>query len=99
VPDFASTPTGLLVPPSAIDRRKVYGCTVCGRRFPGNQRQQWARHVSACAKKNEDKLERAVHLKREADHVLGIGDDEKHRWVRKRKAEGRLRKADTYDSK
>lgn len=95
--EFAATSTGLLVPPSAIVRTKTYGCNVCGRRFPENQRQQWARHVQACARKNEDKIERIVHYKRGEDHVLGIGDEEKHRWVRKRKAEGRLRKADVYD--
>ena len=87
---------GLLVPPSAIQREKVYRCNVCSRKFPENQRQQWARHTTACAKKNSDEIERIVHYKRNEDHVLGIGDEEKHRWVRKRKAEGRLKKADTY---
>lgn len=87
---------GLLVPPSAIDRTKTYRCNVCSRSFPGNQRQQWARHVQACARRNEDQIDRIVHYKRNADNVLGIADTEKHRWVRKRKAEGRLKKADTY---
>jgi hypothetical protein len=98
VTDFASTPTGLLVPPSAVVREKQYRCNVCTRIFPGNQRQQWARHVGACAKKNEDKIEAIVHHKRNSDFVLGIGDDEKHRWMRKAKADGRLRKADSYDT-
>jgi hypothetical protein len=89
---------GLLVPPSAVEREKRYRCNICTREFPKSQRQQWARHVGACSKKNEDKIDRAVHLKRHSDFVLGIGDTEKHAWMRKRKAEGRLEKADTFDT-
>ena len=89
---------GLLVPPSAVERDKPnLRCNVCKREFPASQEQQWQRHVIACARKNEELVDRAVYHKREADHVLGIGDEEKHTWVRQRKAEGRLKRSDIYD--
>jgi hypothetical protein len=54
------------IPPTAREpKRRVLRCEVCLRRgilkeFPFDQRQQWRRHVIACAKKHEDVVDGEV---------------------------------------
>lgn len=75
------------LPPSAREReepRRVLRCMVpgCGRHFPLTHRQQFQRHVSACAKRNMDRIQEATAI-READPFTSVGDKEQYDWVHK----------------
>jgi hypothetical protein len=77
----------LWLPPSAREReepRRVLRCMVpgCGRRFPDTHRGQFERHVSACAKRNMDRIQEETAI-RESDPFTSVGDKEQYSWVRK----------------
>jgi hypothetical protein len=83
IPDTARRELGLDAPP-----RRVRLCTVCGTRFPLEQTQQWGRHVTACARRNEDAIEAELDAHNN-NGFTGILDKEKFEWVRRRRAEGK----------
>lgn len=75
---------GLWLPPSAVEDSRVLVCTVpgCDKRFPTTQRQQFERHVSACAKRNFDRIQEMTH-DNFSDPFTSVGDTEQFGWVRK----------------
>ena len=74
-------PLEVWIPKSTVD--KTYRCNVCLRRFPEDQKQQWARHVGACGKKNLDNLQELV-ARRESNDFQSVSDKEKFAWIRNR---------------
>lgn len=64
--------------------RKVLLCKVpgCGRRFPDTQRQQFERHINACAKRNFDRIQELDAINH-SDPFTSVGDKEMYGWVRK----------------
>lgn len=79
--------TTLWLPPSARPEPKRYlrcsvpGCTHPG--FPMTQREQWRRHVKACAKRNHGEIEREIS-RREETYFTKSADPEKYEYIRKR---------------
>lgn len=81
----------LWLPPSATEveeSRRVLVCQVpgCGRRFPESQRSQFEFHVSACGKRNFDRIQEEAAI-RESDPYTSVGDKEMFGWVRKKASE------------
>ena len=72
IPETARTPP-----------QKKYRCLVCSRVFPETQKQQWARHVKACDKKNPEFVEGALAAN-EANPFKTVQDKEKFNWLRER---------------
>lgn len=73
----------LLVPRSALDPpRKVLLCTLCGKKLPLGQEEQFVRHVKACLKRNPEAIEAAV-ADRESDYFRSPADVELYRHIRK----------------
>ena len=64
----------------------VFRCNVCGTKFPDTQRQQFERHVSACAKRNIDSIQQQV---KDRTDVFNDSpqDREMWSWVRKKAIE------------
>lgn len=75
------------IPESARETRVVFRCNVCGTKFPDTQRQQFERHVSACAKRNLDSIQETVDKRRDVFSDVAA-DKEMWKWVRE--------KADTH---
>lgn len=70
----------LWIPESA--REKFYACTLCKKRFPESQKQQWARHVGACAKRHDDEIQADI-AERRADPILSPMDRERADYLRR----------------
>lgn len=64
--------------------QRVLACKVpgCGRTFPLTHRQQWSRHVSACAKRNMDRIQELTE-DNFSDPFTSVQDKEQYGWVRK----------------
>lgn len=72
----------LWIPPNA--RPKLLRCTVPGCTqgpFPETQREQWRRHVKACAKRNFGDIEREL-ARREETFFTKSADPERYAHIR-----------------
>jgi hypothetical protein len=61
---------------------------MCGDEFTADQRRDYMRHAGKCLKRNQERFEEEAHL-RDTNAFTGILDKERHRWIRKRAAEGK----------
>lgn len=76
----------LWIPPSAQPKPEpLLRCTVPGcshSPFPMTQKEQWRRHVKACAKRNFGEIERELARKEET-YFTKSADPEKYAYLRK----------------
>lgn len=50
---MAATPSGIWIPSSAEEK---YQCNLCGKKFNGNERVAWEKHVARCAEEHHDEI-------------------------------------------
>jgi hypothetical protein len=73
----------LILPRSALDPpRQVLLCTLCGKKLPLEQKDQFVRHVKACLKRNPEIIEEAVAA-RESNIFQSPADQELYEHIRK----------------
>lgn len=87
------------IPESAREEKPHHSlCLICGQRFPKSQRQQFERHVAACSRKHPEHGEDIV-AERDGNAVTGLLDPERYAFVRRRAADGTLKRSDWLNTK
>jgi hypothetical protein len=84
-------PPELWIPESAVpprEPRTYLQCTLCDLKLPRTQREQFLRHLKACAKKNEDKIEAELERRNQSVFLNGSLDPERRDWLAERKERG-----------